>query len=134
MNVKLSTENIRAIALFEKVTGVSPKDCIIAEFSLFFLVDADQMGIAIGKNGAHIKQLRSISEKNIKIFPFSPEVEDFLRKVIPAVKTLTRERDSVVVSVSKHDKISIIGKRGENINAIREFLKRYFNITNFKLR
>jgi len=134
MEVKLSTENIRAIALFEKVTNVSPKDCIIMNNSIYFLVKSDSVGMAIGKNGDNIKHLRRISGKNIKIFPYSDNIGEFLKNVIPGLKTIDNDGESVIVSVNKQDKITVIGKNGDNINAIRELLKRHFGVQNFKLR
>jgi len=134
MDVKLSTENIRSITLFEEITKVTPKDCLMTEHSLYFLVDADQMGMAIGKGGINIKQLRRISGKNIKIFPHSNNLEEFLNNVIPNIKSLDIDNNNVTVSISKQDKTVVIGKNGENINAIRELLKRHFNVQNFKLR
>ena len=134
MQVKLSTENIRAIALFEKVTNVNVKDCIISDTSIYFLVDREQMGAAIGKNGSNIKQLRRISGKHVKIFAYSSDVEEFVRNIIPHLRTIDTEGETVTVSVPQEDKLTVIGKSGENINVIREILKRHFNIKNFKLR
>lgn len=134
MEVKLTTENIRAIALFEKVTDVHAKDCIITDNSFYFLVDAEKMGMAIGKNGSNIKELRGISGKNVKIFAYSTDMEEFLRNVIPNIKNITINEHAVTVSISQSDKVMVIGKNGENINVIRELLKRHFNVENFKLR
>ena len=134
MEVKLTTEHIRTIALFEKVTRVNPKDCIITDSSIYFLVESENMGMAIGKNGINIKELRRITEKHIKIFPYSDDVEEFIRKTVPNVKTFENENGNIKVSVSQEDKLTVIGKGGDNINAIREILKRYFNIQSFKLR
>lgn len=134
MDVKLSTENIRTIALFEKVTRVHSKDCIITEHSIYFLVDAEKMGMAIGKNGVNIKELRRISGKNIKIFGYSSKLEEFIKNIIPKVKSLEINDKSVSVSVQHEDKLTVIGKGGENINTIREILKRHFGIESFKLR
>ena len=120
MDVKLSTENIRAIALFEKVTKVHAKDSITTDQSVYFLVDADKMGMAIGKNAVHIKDLRRITGKNVKIFGYSPDLEKFIRNIIPNVKTLEISGKHVSVTVSRDDKVSVIGKSGENINTIRD--------------
>jgi len=42
--------------------------------------------------------------------------------------------DSINVSVPIEDKVNVIGKNGNNINAIREILKRHFSIQKFILR
>lgn len=134
MEVKLSTENIRTIALFEKVTKVHPKDCLITEHSLYFVVPGEKMGMAIGKNGANIKELRRISGKHIKIFPYAESVEEFLKNVIPTIKNIDIAEKHVTITVPLEDKVTVIGRNGENINAIRDLLKRHFRIESFKLR
>ncbi|MBI4181648.1 MAG: NusA-like transcription termination signal-binding factor [Candidatus Aenigmarchaeota archaeon] len=134
MDVKLSTENIRAIVLFEKVTHVSPKDCLIAEHALYFLVEKSEMGMAIGKDGVNIKQLRRIAGKHIKIFAYADTAEEFLKNVIPTLKSLDVQDGVVSVTVPQQDKLTVIGKAGENINAIRAILKRHFGVETFKLR
>ncbi|MBI4021498.1 MAG: NusA-like transcription termination signal-binding factor [Candidatus Aenigmarchaeota archaeon] len=134
MDVKLSTENIRAMTLFEKITKVHPKDCLITENALYFLVNAESMGMAIGKNGTNIKELRRISDKHVKIFAYADTVEEFLRNIIPAIKSMEISEGTVTVTVSQQDKVTVIGKNGDNINAIRTLLKRYFGVQTFKLR
>ena len=134
MQVKLATENIRAIALFEKVTDVHVKDCIISPHSLYFLVSHDSMGAAIGKNGENIRRLRKLSGRHVKIFAYSSSPEEFIRNIIPTVRSVNIENGSATVSVPQEDKLTVIGKGGENINAIRDIMKRHFNITVFKLR
>ncbi len=134
MELKLSTENIRTIALFEKVTKVHAKDCISTGNSIYFLVDSKKMGVAIGKNGSNIRELRRISGKQVKIFGYSPDMETFVRNVVPDLKTIERNGNSVMISVPGESKLTVIGKSGENINAIRDMLKRHFGVENFRLR
>ena len=134
MEIKLSTENIRTIALFEKITKIHAKDCIITDNSVYFLVDAKKMGVAIGKNGANIKELRRILGKNVKIFGYSSSLEEFVGNIIPNIKTLDIAGKNVMVSIPREDKLTVIGKNGENINVIRDILKRHFRVESFKLR
>lgn len=134
MNLKLSTENIRTIAMFEKITRVNPKDCIMTENSIYFLVDPGSMGMAIGRDGSNIKDLRKISEKHIKIFPKPATAEEFLKAIIPGIKSMDSDGGSMTVSVLQSDKLTVIGKNGDNINAIREFLKRHYKVSSLKLR
>ena len=134
MDVKLSTENIRTIALFEQITKVHAKDSLITDHSLYFLVNGDKMGMAIGKNGVNIKELRRISDKYIKIFAFDPDVETFVRNMVPSLKSIEIREKNISITVPHEDKLTVIGRNGENINAIRNLLKRHFDIKSFKLR
>jgi transcription antitermination factor NusA-like protein len=44
------------------------------------------------------------------------------------------EDDSLVVTIQPKDRVLIIGKNGETIRVVRDFLKRHYNINNLKLR
>ena len=57
MTVKLETDTIRIIAAFENLTKVHARDCLVADNCIYFMVDADKIGMAIGKNGAVIKEI-----------------------------------------------------------------------------
>jgi N utilization substance protein A len=132
--VKLSTENVRTITAFENITKVQPKDCIITENFVYFLVDSKKMGLAIGKNGSVIKEVKRVLGKPIKIFAHYDSVEEFLKKIIPNVRSIDINDNGIIVSAPQSEKLTIIGKNGENIKVIREILKRHFGVENFKLR
>ena len=135
MNVKLGTDSIRTIAMFEKITRVHARDCLISDNDAYFVVDADKVGRAIGKNGSNMKDLRRVlNNRHVKIFACSESLEDTIRGMVPNTKKIEINGDSVVISVARNDKVSVIGKNGRNINAIREILKRHFSIRDLKLR
>ena len=49
MVIKFDTEMIRLMTLFENLTGVPVKDCLIEENVVYFLVNEENVGIAIGE-------------------------------------------------------------------------------------
>ena len=51
MTIKLQTQNIRDIGVFERMTNVHVKDCIRDESCVYFMVEPGKSGLAIGKNG-----------------------------------------------------------------------------------
>ena len=57
--VKINTDGIRYIALFENTTGATAKDCLVDDENnrVIFVVKSGDMGIAIGKNGEHINRV-----------------------------------------------------------------------------
>ena len=95
MPVKLDTDIIRVIALFEKITTVHARDCLITDDFMYFLVDNDRVGLAIGRNGSNIKEMRRIFGKNIKIFGYSDlEVLDYVSglRSRPGLESTTRSK------------------------------------------
>lgn len=134
MEFKLETQAVRAITAFERVTKVQPKDCLIKDTCIYFLVSPEKIGLVIGKNGSVIKDLRNILGKPVRIFGYSNNIEVFLRNAIPNINNLEINDSNVSVSINSGDKTRVIGKNGENIKVIREILNRHFKIKNFKLR
>jgi len=56
--VTYDTENIRAMNLFESITGVEVRDVILKEDEAYFVVPDGKAGMAIGKGGKVVKKYR----------------------------------------------------------------------------
>ena len=134
MPVKLSTDTIRIIAAFEKVTKVHAKDCIVTEECIYFLVNPQKIGLAVGMNGTVIKELRKIFGKPIKIFGYSDDPEILIKNLIPNIKSVEINNGSATVTVPPNERTAVIGRNGNNIKIIKEILSRHCKITEFKLR
>jgi NusA-like KH domain protein len=134
MTVKLETDTIRIIAAFEKLTKVHAKDCLVAENCIYFLVDADKIGMAIGKNGAVIKETSNRLGKRIRLFGHADTPEGFIRGMVPGLKDIRTEDSSMVATIQPKDRTMMIGKNGETIKAIRDMLKRHYSISDFKIK
>ncbi len=134
MSIKLETDAIRTIALFESMTKVHARDCLITDNCVYFLVDQPKVGLAIGKSGAVIKNVKRALNKNVKIFGYADSPEGMIKGMIQDPKAVIMDNGSMVVSISPQDRVTVIGRNGENIKAIREIMKRHFSIENLKLR
>ncbi len=137
--IRLTVDEIRYMALFESITGVAAKDCIIDNHSnkITFITNKNEAGIAVGKNGSKIKLLRKTTGRNIEIIEYADNVQDFIKNAfIPArVKEVrvVEKLDSkkiAIVRVEEKDKGLAIGKGGEKVGRVRQLLKRYFDINN----
>lgn len=134
MAVKLGIDSIRTIALFEKITNVHARDCLITEECVYFLVDPEKIGLAIGRNGLVIKEVRNVLRRQVRIFGYSDSPEEMIKNMIPNIKSMTFNDGSMVITVPASDKVAVIGKNGRNIKAIKEIMKRHFSINHLKLR
>jgi len=134
MSIKLATQNIRDIAVFERLTKVHAKDCIRGESCVYFMIEQGKSGLAIGKNGSNVKSVGRVLGKPVKVFEFAPDLESMVKNMIPSVKGMEVNGESVTVSIPKSDRSVVIGRSGQNIKVMKEFLKRHFKIKYLRLR
>lgn len=135
--IKLTSDEMGLIALFESVTGAQCKDCIIDGKSerLIFVVKQGNMGAAVGRNGSHIKLLRRMTSKQVEIVEFSDDPGNFIVNSLAPAKVreirITEKVNGekmVVVAVDPRDKGMAIGRNGRTIERTRQLAKRYFDI------
>ncbi|MBI4019993.1 MAG: NusA-like transcription termination signal-binding factor [Candidatus Aenigmarchaeota archaeon] len=134
MAVKLETQTIRIIALFEKITKVHARDCIEMDNCVYFLVDPGKVGLAIGKGGSVINGVRKALGKTVKVFGYYDNPEDMVKNLIPGVKNIELNGGSMVVSIQPKERTAAVGRNGANIRAVKEIMNRHFSIKNLKLR
>jgi len=140
--IKITSTEMRYIALFESITGASVKDCIVDEEQgrVIFVVNEGQIGVAIGKGGRNIRTLESMTGKKHEIIEYSEDPVQFIKNALkPAIVKevrLTERMDGkkiAVVTVNPRDKGVAIGKNGRNAERLRFLVKRYFDIQNVSI-
>lgn len=134
MTVKLETQAIRTMATFEKITRVQPRDCLITEDQIYFLVNPDKIGFAIGRGGSVIKEVRRVFGKHIKLFGFYNDPKELMKGIAPSIKNIETNNGSLIITMPQKDKVALIGKNGNNIKAIKTILNRHFQIKNLRVR
>ncbi len=82
MKIKLDTESIRFITLFENMTKALVRDCIANDDKIIFVVMEGFAGVAIGKGGSNIKNLEGKLKKKIEIIEFSKDPIKFLTNIM----------------------------------------------------
>lgn len=127
--VTYDTENIRAMNLFESITGVEVRDVILKEDEAYFVVPDGKAGMAIGKGGKVVNKVQNKLDKDVKIYEYSDNLGKFLNNLVPADLRgvdIDDEGDSktVEISVSRDNKGRVVGKNGNKIDSIREVLER----------
>jgi len=138
-SIKLSTDQIRLISLFQNVTKATARDCLDDEKQdkIIFVVNEGKMGLAIGKGGSNIKSLQNILKRQVELIEHFDDPIKFLKnilnpKFVNEVKldTNTDGSSRAIVIVEHGKKGLVVGREGRNAEKARLFAKRYFNISN----
>jgi N utilization substance protein A len=136
--IKLTSDELRLMSLFQSVTTATARDCIVDERMdrVIFVVNKGQMGLAIGKGGATIKQLQNVVGRKVELVEFSEDAAEFIRNMLNAeLINEIRLSDRIdgtkqaVVVVDAKKKGAVVGREGRNAEKARLLAKRYFQIT-----
>ena len=137
--IKLTSDELRLMSLFQSITSATARDCIVDDRMdrVIFVVNKGQMGLAIGKGGSTIKQLQNVVAKKVELVEFSEDAVEFIRNMLNAnmvseVKISDRPDGTkqAVVVVDARKKGAVVGREGRNAEKARLLAKRYFQITN----
>ena len=143
MSVKLTTNEIRFISLFETTTSATVKDCIIDDEHnrVTFLVKKGDMGLAIGKHGSTIGKMQKSVDKSVEVLEHSDDPGEFIKNLLSSAKinsieftTDAKGNKIATLDVDSKTKHSAIGKDGQNIQRARQFAKRQFEISNIIIK
>lgn len=126
------TDTIKVITAFESITGTEVRDCICSD-TIYFLLNPGKIAIAIGKNGQNIKAAEKMFGKPIKVFEWAEGDEQLIKNMIPKAQKIDINGEHVTVTLNSENRGAVIGRKGNNIKAIREFLKRNSNIRELKI-
>ncbi len=137
-SIKLDSDQVRLMSLFQNVVGTMARDCIVDEKQerVIFVVNSGKMGMAIGKGGTTIKSLQNTIKRKIELVEFDEDPAKFLKtilnsKYITDVKINKRGDGSkqAIVMVDPRKKGIVVGRDGKNAEKARLFAKRYFDIS-----
>ena len=81
-SIKLTTDQMRLISLFQNVTKTTARDCLDDEKQnkIIFVVNEGKMGLAIGKGGSNIKSLQNVLKRNVELIEyFDDPIKFFLQ-------------------------------------------------------
>jgi N utilization substance protein A len=138
-DIKISLAEMKTMRLFEGVTKISPKDCVIdKDFDrVIFIVRKGTIGRAVGRNGSNIKKLKQKLGKDVDLVENDESPERFIKNSLMPAKiqdvSIVKKRDGdklAFAEVNRKDKGLAIGKDGRNIHRARLLAKRYFDIEN----
>jgi N utilization substance protein A len=137
--IRLTSNEMRYIALFENLTGEMANDCIIDDKRdrIILIVKPGNAGRAIGKHGSRIKMMRHMIKKNIEVVESAETPIEFIKNSFAPANVkevrITERLDNkkiAVVTIDQRDKGIAIGKNGKTAERTRLLAKRYFGIDN----
>jgi len=139
--IVLTEDCMRLMSQFEQLTGASSRDCIIDDRNnrIILVVNPGEMGRAIGKKGASIKNAMEVMGKRIEVVEYTSNPEQFIKNCfLPAQVTSlefegTDEERIAKVTVREEDRGIAIGKEGKNIFKAKRLSQRQHNIADVKL-
>src|SRR5262249_18555514 len=137
--IKLTSNELRLMSLFQSVTSVTARDCVVDNKMdrVIFVINKNQMGLAIGKGGATIKQLQNVVARKVELVEYSDDVSEFIGNILN--NSMIREiridekRDGssqALVVVDAKKKGIVVGREGRNAEKARLLARRYFQISN----
>jgi N utilization substance protein A len=132
------TQMIRTLNMFESITDVEARDCIINDDEAYFIVPEGKAGMAIGKGGKIVQKVQNQLGKTVKIYEYSDNIGAFINNIVPGdIRGVDIEesgdKKKVSISVPNSNKGKVLGKEGERIESIREILKRTHNVDEVKV-
>lgn len=133
--IKYNIDVIKYITLFESLTGAKVKDCIVNE-SIVFIIHENEMGKAIGKQGANIRRVENAIKKKIRLVEFNSDISQFIQNLISPIRAKEIKEEEGIVTIYGNDTKSrglLIGRDRRNLNSVNDIVKRYFGIKEIKV-
>ncbi len=139
--VKLTDYELQLMALFEKLTRVPAKDCIVDDESdrIIFVVGKGLAPFAVGKNGSKIQLLKRVFRKDVEIIEYGKSIEEAMRNSLYPAEVVDvkvkgeGDRKTVYVRVPENHMGMAIGRGGKNIKRAKLVARRYFGVSDVKL-
>ncbi len=126
---------MKYMSMFEALTQTKLKDCIMNE-KVIFIVEENQIGKAIGKNGVNVKKIEGVLRKKIKVVEFSNDVLQFVKNFIYPLKPREVKEENKIVTIIGNDTKTrglLIGRDSRNLNNLKSIVKRYFDVEDIKV-
>jgi N utilization substance protein A len=135
--IRLTEEELGLMSIFQNVTSVSPRDCIIDPDGsrIIFVLDKDLMGLAIGKRGQTIMNLERTLNRPVELVEWSDDPQEFIKNALGSRNVLDVKINSkadgqkvAIVQSTVKNKGAVLGRGGRNAERARMLASRYFGI------
>lgn len=129
------SDAIKIMNLFESLTNAKLKDFVAEDDRLLFIVDENDVGKAIGKNGANMRRLERLLKKKVKVAGFANDVKTFIKHLVFPIEAEIEEKEGIIVLKSKDTKSRgiLIGRDAKNLKRTTQIVQRHFPIKEIKV-
>jgi transcription termination/antitermination protein NusA len=140
--IKLTSDQLSLISVFQEMTGATARDCVIDERQnrVIFVVAKGQMGLAIGKEGAAVKKIERTLRKPVELVEWADDVEGLVRNALGAqyvqevrIGDRIDGTKGLVVVVDRRKKGAVLGIGGRNAEKVRLLVRKYFGIGSIQI-
>jgi len=136
--MKLGNEELRYLKAMEEISGVNARDCMITEKRLTYIVHGNDFGKAIGKNGRTVKELTERMGKNIELFEYTENPEDFVKKALNGIKIENSElhkgeKKTITIAVDSENRRKLQNSMGR-LKRLKEIVKREYDIDDIRVK
>jgi transcription antitermination factor NusA-like protein len=130
MITKLNTQDLLTIKLIESISKTKIIDYISNERNLYLIIHPKDYKKIIGNNGRTINTLKDKTQKTIIVYKYSKSLKEqieyfFKKETINNIK-IDEELKNINININSKFKSKYIGKNGNNIKILTEFIKRRF--------
>ncbi|MEM2250807.1 MAG: NusA-like transcription termination signal-binding factor [Candidatus Hadarchaeales archaeon] len=135
--IKLTSEELKYMGLFERITGAAAKDCVIDDVSqslVTFVVDRDKISEAIGKRGSKIKLLGKMLGKDVEVVAFSEDQVEMVKNALAPAKVQEVQivekngKTIAIVYIDLENRNKAVGKGGRRIRNAKKIVRRHCGI------
>ncbi|MEM5811206.1 MAG: NusA-like transcription termination signal-binding factor [Candidatus Aenigmatarchaeota archaeon] len=132
MNIKISSEELNIMQMFEYLTDSDCLDCFIDKTgnTIFIIVGEGQVKKAIGKYGRNIKIIERRTNMKVKVIEYSSNLKDFVKNLIPNVidVEINNGGESLTIFIEKYAKPYVLGRNRRNIEIYKRLLNKNFKV------
>lgn len=126
--MKISMDEILLRQALEKVSKVSPKDCIATNGIISFLVNEKEIGKAIGKKASNIKELEKKLKKRVEIIGFYKKPEDIIKNTFKVeLKETNKKGKKLIINLDQTSKKKVMSNIGR-LKRINELIERNYKM------
>jgi len=139
MRAVLDIRTIQYMNLFERVTGVKPKDCFTYNTTIIFTVPHSMMNHALGRGNFNLNKLSNKINRRVRIIPHPSGIEDLERFIGSMVypykfKRIFFEDEELIILSMPRIKSVLIGRNKTRLKELSDAMKRFFGIKRVSIR